>query len=207
MGRRVDEVSSRSPERDIVMALGQPDWLQQTLTVTGPARDLATLRDAAIGSGRIPWHLDLRTSEEDWANRLMAVDITQGQLSPRELRILTRALRDAVETRASRQEGRARDRACPFDLHALVPIPVDLLARGPDHPDVSRWLWENWGTTWPLRSVEDITELMRLRGLVGSEALVYRFWSADWTPWRAIKVLRAKWPSLAVTVRLQLDTG
>jgi hypothetical protein len=27
------------------------------------------------------------------------------------------------------------------------------------------------------------------------------FWSADWTPWRAIQQLRARWPALQIEVR------
>jgi hypothetical protein len=31
------------------------------------------------------------------------------------------------------------------------------------------------------------------------------FWSADWTPWRAILALRACWPALRLEVQLLYD--
>jgi hypothetical protein len=31
------------------------------------------------------------------------------------------------------------------------------------------------------------------------------FWSADWTPWRAIAQLRARWPALRLEVRPLYD--
>ena len=201
-----DPISAGPLEHGAVLCLDQPDWIQQTLRVSGPSRDVAALREAALGAGRIPWQLDLRRLEEDWTTRLMAMDATQRELSAREVRLLTRELRETVEARIWRKAGREEERSCPFDLHVLVPIPNDLLARGPGDPAVLQWLWENWGTTWGLRGVEDITALLRSRGLTGRDVAAYRFWSADWTPWRAIETLRVRWPTLSLTVSLHLET-
>ena len=47
--------------------------------------------------------------------------------------------------------------ACPFDLHALVPVHDHVLRLGPDDPTALAWLWEHWGTTQSLRHVaEDV---------------------------------------------------
>ena len=35
-----------------------------------------------------------------------------------------------------------------------MPAAVCVLRLGPDAPASQRWLWRNWGTTWPLRRVE-----------------------------------------------------
>ena len=56
--------------------------------------------------------------------------------------------------RVLEQEGRSR--ACPLDLHRLVPTPAPLLRLGPDHPETLAWLWAHWGTTWPLRHVAEL---------------------------------------------------
>ena len=49
--------------------------------------------------------------------------------------MLARQLCDAAQLRhelARAQVGRSR--ACPFDLHALIPVPDDVLYLGPDDP-------------------------------------------------------------------------
>jgi hypothetical protein len=84
------------------------------------------------------------------------------------------------------------DLHCPFDLNALVPIPPDMLRRGPDDPTVVVWLWHHWGTTWMLRAVEEVsTGLAEILLPDVHEAQCVEFWSADWTPWRALAVVRA----------------
>jgi hypothetical protein len=46
-----------------------------------------------------------------------------------------------------------RDRSCPFDLHALLPVPDPLLRRGPDNPASLAWLRRHWGVVHALRHV------------------------------------------------------
>jgi hypothetical protein len=36
----------------------------------------------------------------------------------------------------------------------------------------------------------------------GDDAVRYRFWSADWTPWRALATVRARWPGLTLHVKM-----
>ena len=194
-----------------VLALPHPDWLRHHLTVTGDA-DLVTLfRQAARGPGAVPWADDLGPAEEDWFHLLLAVPL-EGQrrsISLQGARILAgQQLRDAVERRremASVRAGRGRGGdggACPLDLHRLVPVPADILRLGPVHPRARRWLWEHWGTTWPLRHVTELPAPKPGKAAAGEPwRLRLGFWSADWTPWPAILRLRADWPALRFEVR------
>ena len=43
--------------------------------------------------------------------------------------------------------------ACPFDLHALLPVPAAILQLGPTDPDALAWLAAHWGVTDRLRQV------------------------------------------------------
>ena len=185
--------------------LPNPDWLHHRLSVSGPQQDLATFQDAAAGAGIIPWHYDLDRMETDFFHLLVAPP-------PRELsltgaKMLARQLRDAVGRRHDLAGSRVgQSRACPFDLHALVPIPLEILALGPDEPEALAWLWAHWGTTQPLRHVA--------AGTVGDPAgggkqdgaaLRLTFWSADWTPWRALENIAGRWPMLQFQVRPTYD--
>ena len=170
----------------------QPDWLHHNLTVTGPAEALAAWRAAASGAGIVPWTLDLDRIEEDLFHRLVAPPPPQTRsLSLAGARILARELRDAVASRHELAVARVgHSRACPFDLHALIPVPDTILRLGPDHL-ADAWLWENWGT-WEVRRITEFSspELWRIK-----------FWSADWTPWRALATLRQRWPQLRFDIR------
>ena len=86
-----------------------------------------------------------------------------------------------------------RSHAAPFDLHALLPVPADILGLGPDHPDADAWLWTHWGTTAALRHVTaDATP---------PDMFSVAFWSADWSPWRAVAALTTRWPTLSWELR------
>ena len=118
----------------------------------------------------------------------MRLAAPQGQartLSLEGARMLAGELRDAVARRHALAVARVgHDKRCCFDLHALVPVPSDILWLGPDHPDALQWLWERWGTTETLRHVA----LAPDRDETMLEETVFRvsFWVADWTPWRAL---------------------
>ncbi|MCB8883920.1 hypothetical protein ACELLULO517_26980 [Acidisoma cellulosilytica] len=177
------------------LCLADPDWLYHRLMVTGPAGDLASLRAAARGAGLIPWRLDLDALAEDWFHRLVAPGGSPTErLSVAGARILADRLRAAVERRqAVAASAVGLSQACPFDLHSLVPVPGDILRLGPDDAEAKAWLWTQWGTTVALRHV---TEVAPDPAGPAAATVTWTFWSADWSPWRAVAQLAARWPGL-----------
>ena len=171
-----------------ILALATPDWIASRLTISGPGEDVARFRAAARGPGLIPWVVDWDYEE----TRLLA---PMGQEGP-AARTLARLLRQAGEARALRARAQS---GCPFDLHRLVPVPERILQLGEDAPTARRWLWEQWGTTWPLRQVT-LTERPDRRRR-HSARLEIAFVSADWTPWRALQRIRADWPALELAIQ------
>ena len=168
------------------------DWLLNVLTVSGPAGEVARFRDAARGTGGIPWHLDLDHEEA----RLFAPMASGGP----EARMLARQLRETVAARHDRLLAHWREPGlCPFDLHRLVPIPEAVLQRGEDDPQSQRWLMSHWGTM-QLRGVRIRTKGADRR-LRRKAEIVYEFHSADWTPWQAILRLRGNWRKLVLAVQ------
>jgi hypothetical protein len=148
---------------------------------------------------------------EDFFHLLVVPPARAGSLVPpvRSLslagaRILADQLCAAVARRPALAVGRVgHSRVCPFDLHALVPVPDAVLQCGPDDPAALDWLWAHWGTTQPLRHVEDVGvgAAMRERPAAGAAAWAVAFWSADWTPWQALAQMSARWPSLRFDMR------
>ncbi len=126
-------------------------------------------------------------------------------------RVLAGQLREAVEHRHAVAVARVGHiRACPLDLHALVPVPAAILQLGPDHPDALAWLWQHWGTTQALRHVAPDTAPTRTPApelAAGEDRLQLSFWSADWTPWRAFERIRADWPTLRFDLQPHYDAG
>jgi hypothetical protein len=182
-------------------ALPTPDWLPHALAVSGPAADVAQFREAAAGAGAIPWHYDLDRMQEDWFHHMLAPDSVDRGISLEGARILAETYRGLVSAHHERVAGAVgHSRACPFDLHALVPIPDRILRLGPDDPASLLWLWENWGTTWPLKHVHILVEETDRR-LRRSGRVAFAFLSADWTPWQAIRAIRSRWPRLVVDVQ------
>jgi hypothetical protein len=189
--------------RGEILCLPNPEWLPHLLTVTGPSEPLATFRKAASGSGTIPWQRDYARLEEDWVYTLLAPAPAERGISVHGARIVASQMRALIEILEIRAADRARDENCPLDLNALVRIPDKLLRLGPEDPAVLAWLWENWGTTWMLRDVA-LAPAGRAGVLVptGHDVVSYRFWSADWTPWRALATVRTRWPALALHVKV-----
>ena len=190
----------------VPMRLPTTDWLPHRLAITGPATEMGRFRQAAAGAGIIPWHLDLDRLEEGYFHLLVAPE--QRSLSVAGARIFARQLRDAVQRRHGLAVSRiGRSQACPFDLHALVPVPDEILALGPDEPAALAWLWENWGTTESLRHVAEETVRAPNAAVSGDGETMFRvsFWSADWTPWRALETLRLRWPTLRFDIRPSYD--
>lgn len=188
-----------------ILALPNPEWLPHRLTVTGLQADLAAFQWAAGGPGSIPWIADYDRMEEDWGHGLLAPSLAMRGISVEGARVLTRRLREVVAVIATRADEAAYgDVSCPLDLHRLVPVPDRMLRLGPDDPAAIAWLWQHWGTTWALRGVEAVP-VDDAEGVTaaGSAAISYRFWSADWTPWRAIAAMRSRWPLMAFEVSLR----
>jgi len=217
--------ASRTPFRDparrerrTALRLDHTDWLHHRLLITGPAVDLVRLRTAAGGAGTVPWHFDFDQMEEDLFHLLVAPPARAGALgSPaRSLslagaRILAGQLRAAAARRHALAVVRVgHSGACPFDLHALVPVPDGILRCGPDNPDAIDWLWTHWGTTQMLRHVveEDAAAgvmAMRRSTAPGEGVWALTFWSADWTPWRAMAQIAPRWPTLRFDTRPTYD--
>jgi hypothetical protein len=218
-GLGVNRTASTSGDRDLRHApqrLAHTDWLHHRLRVTGPEADLATFRTAAAGAGTIPWQLDLDRMEEDLFHLLIAPPAPAGaarspppRLSLRGARILAGQLRDAAGRRHDLAAGRVGlSRVCPFDLHALVPVPEAVLWHGPDDPPALAWLWHHWGTTEALRHVAvdlEADDAVRGRRKPGEAVFAVSFWSADWTPWRALARITADWPALRFEMRPKHD--
>jgi hypothetical protein len=197
------------PEAE-VLAPTHTDWLYHHLRVTGEPADVAAFRAAAAGAGVIPWTHDRGAAAEDWFHLLAAPPPPQRRsLSLEGARILAGQLRDAVEARGRLVVARAAaSRACPLDLHRLLPVPERLLRRGPDHPESLAWLWETWGTTQALRHAIELPVPGRGRPRRRDPRLFWvGFWAADWTPWRAVLALRRRWPALRIEVRPLYEHG
>ena len=85
-------------------------------------------------------------------------------------------------------------------------MPDRLLRLGPDHPEARAWLWTHWGTTQALRHVVALPVPGRGQPRRRDPGLFrVGFWAADWTPWRAVSALRARWPDLRIDVRPLYD--
>jgi hypothetical protein len=202
--------------RSAALRLDHTDWLHHRLLITGPAADLVDFRAAAAGAGTIPWHLDFDRMEEDLFHLLAApparaLGSPGRSLSLAGARILAGQLRAAAARRHALAVARVgRSEACPFDLHALMPVPDAILHGGPDDPETLDWLWTQWGTTQALRHViEDEVAAgvmtMRRTAVPGEAMWAVTFWSADWTPWRALAQIAGCWPMLRFETRPTYD--
>jgi hypothetical protein len=204
---------ARGNNRQRPLRLAHTDWLHHRLRVTGAAAELAAFQAAAAGAGVISWQLDPDRLAEDSLHLLVAPPPPpprQRRLSLAGARILAGQLRDVVARRHDLAVARVgRSRASPFDLHALVPVPADVLRRGPDDPFSLEWLWQHWGTTRELRHVTDETVAAapeRRRGsAAGAGELRLRFWAADWPPWRALARIEAGCPALRFALCPEYD--
>jgi hypothetical protein len=198
------------------LRLPHTDWLYHRLSIVGPAADLMDFRAAAAGAGTVPWHFDLDRMAEDYFHLLVAPPARAGSLAApvRSLSlagswILADQICAAVARRHALAVGRVgHSRACPFDLHALIPVPEPVLRCGPDDSAARAWLWTHWGTTQPLRHVEEVATDPATRKQLkpGEAAWTVAFWSADWTPWRALTYITARWPALRFAMRPLYDT-
>jgi hypothetical protein len=204
--KEIEQPPAYRPGRD-ALALPHPDWLRHELVVTGTAASIAEFRLAASGPGGIPWaYSDLDDAADD---RVLALfnppDGSQG-LGPAAARILARELREAEFQHQNKVRAQAGNRLCPFDLHALVPIPSDILDLGPDDEKSVAWMRAYWGVLQALRQVTLVPAgCKKLRGKQAQLSL--EFWSADWTPWPAILAIRRRFADLTLKVTPDYSNG
>ena len=181
------------------LALPDPDWLANRLTITGPSGTVVRFQAAARGTNAAPWHLDLDEEEA----RLFAPMAAGGA----EARMLARELREVIAARHDRVlAGWAGPGTCPLDLHRLIPLPPAILRLGEQDPAAQRWLWAAWGTVRPLHQVR-VVPGHQDRRRTRTARLELAFLSADWTPWQAIRRLRRDWPELAFAIRPDYGGG
>ncbi|MBL7241318.1 MAG: transposase [Komagataeibacter rhaeticus] len=199
---RARRTKSGSPPESSVRAAARrcttraaPDWVRTTLTVSGPVDAVARFRVAAQGPGIVPWQVDFDYEQA----RLLAPMAGKGA----QAATLARLLRETSERlhQIALKHQAAGTPACAFDLHRLVPVPGPLLEAGADSRAAAAWLQAHWGTLLPLRRVE--VEAVRDQRARRSARLVYRFWSAEWTPWQALEQVRTDWPELVFDIRPQ----
>jgi hypothetical protein len=180
------------------MPAGAPDWLYHHLTISGPVDSVENFAAAARGSGVTPWQLDFAALEEDIIVRAVAQPASQRNLTVEGCRILARQFREKVEMHQARAaEPVGRSFACPFDLHALLPVPAWILQRGPMHPDARAWLSAHWGITDRLRQVGVRDNASTGRRLKRGHAVIgYGFFTDGETPQPAIDACTQRWPAL-----------
>jgi hypothetical protein len=156
------------------------------MTFTGPEDQLVSLRKAAAGSAIVPWLIDYDQREEDCFHWLAAPKNGRRGVSVAAAHTMAKQLREAEwqmhETASARW---SLSRVVPFDLHALAPVPGEVLRLGPDDPASLRWMWRNWGTTWTLRRVEEV------QSRAGTWSV--RFFSTDWSPWPVLALINQRW--------------
>ena len=179
-------------------------WLYHQLTIGGPRETVIAFAGAARGAGVIPWRLDGARIEEEVFALAVAQPPERRSLTVAGCRILAHQFRDRAEARHARAVARVGiSRACPFDLHALLPVPDAILALGPGHPDALNWLMTNWGVGDGPRQVALIVQPGPGHRLpAGHDVIGYGFFTAaPETPRTAIDTLAVAWP----TLRLRLQ--
>ena len=191
LGRRPATTQAASAEAKL-------PWLYHHLTISGPADGVTAFVEAARGSGIVPWRLETARLEEDVFNLAASQPSAIRSLTIEGCRILARQFRDRVEARAGRAASRVgRSRACPFDLHTLLPVPAAILELGPTHAEAQAWLWHHWGLTDSPRQVAVRPGANAGRRLPsGYGAVGYSFFTAHETPHAAIAQLQLHRPTL-----------
>jgi hypothetical protein len=185
----------RRPAAAATSTHAAPAWLYHHLTITGPAVDVAAFAEAARGPGIIPWRVDYARVEEDIFH--WAVGARRG-LSIEGCHILARQFRQRIEARDAKAAALiGQSRACPFDLHVLLPIPAEILRRGPTDQKSLDWLARHWGTPDALRKIVARPNPLAGRRLPAGHAVIsYGFFTAGDTPRAAVAQLSPRWPTL-----------
>lgn len=184
----------------------RPGWLYHRLVVTGPAETIAAFAAAARGSGITPWATDPFAVEDDVFTLAAAQPPALRRLSIEGCRTLARQFRDRFEAHHARAAERVgHSRACPLDLHALLPVPDALLRRGNADPAASAWRATNWGTE-ALRHVTLLEGVGPGRRLKRGEVVIgYGFFTGGDTPQAAATHLAAHWAGLRFVLQPRPD--
>jgi hypothetical protein len=203
---RVDDAPrrrGRRPDAAHTAASAASGWLYHHLSVSGPGEAVNAFAARARGAGVVPWRFDGARFEEDVFHLAATVPVAERSLSIQGCHILARQFRGLVEAHLSRAAARVgHGYECPFDLHALLPVPDAILALGPTHPGALAWLSAHWGVTDRLRQVTVRPgatagrRLPRDHGVIG-----YGFFTPGETPHRAIAALAARFGALRFTLR------
>jgi hypothetical protein len=197
------------PETDSGGREGERGWLYHHLTITGPADRVAAFAEAAQGSGSVPWRVDGARIEEDIFNLAASQPKEMRSLTIEGCRILARQFRERVEARAARAaalvgSSRASGRACPFDLHSLLPVPADILSYELTHPKAQAWLLEHWGLSDAPRQVVLRSQATAGKRLpAGHTVRGYGFFTGGETPHAAIARIAAMWSDLRFVLQPQ----
>ena len=179
------------------LAAAAPSWLYHHLTVSGPSALVTAFSEAARGSGVVPWQLDPAAVEEDIFNLAVSQPPHRRTLTVEGCRILARQFRHRVEAHQGRVATLAGNgRACPFDLHTLLPVPDAVLQLGPTHPQAVIWLRENWGTDRLRQVVLRPKPSVGRRLPVGHSVTGYGFFTDGGVLMAAVKQLQARWAGL-----------
>jgi len=190
-GRRPTAIPDPEPS-------SEPVWRYHHLTITGPAATVEEFAVAARGAGIIPWQFDTATLEEDVFNLAASQPPHLRSLSIDGCRLLARQLRDRVEARAAKAlQLSEKSKACPFDLHTLLPVPEAILRMGPSASASVAWMEEHWGISGRLHQVATRPGAKPGRRLRKNEAcLGFGFFAWAATPGVAVTQIAAKWPDL-----------
>jgi hypothetical protein len=207
---RPKRLGRRPATTQAASAAAASPWLYHHLTISGPDAVVTSFAEAARGSGIVPWRVDGARLEEDIFNLAASQPGAIRSLTIDGCRILARQFRERVEDRAARAAARVGrscacpGRACPFDLHTLLPVPAAVLDLGPSHPDAQSWLAKHWGITDTPRQVTERHGAKAGRRLPAGHTVVgYSFFTAGETPHAAIAQLGSRWPTLRFVLRLR----
>jgi hypothetical protein len=153
---------------------------------------------AARGAGVIPWQLDYADVEETVFTLAISQPASRRNLTVEGCRILARQFREKVEARQGRAAALVgHSFLCPFDLHALLPIPETILSLGPAHPTALAWMTAHWGMIDAPRQVTVRDKPTMGRRLKKNHSVVgYGFFTAGDTPQAAVDAIGSRWPAL-----------
>ena len=178
------------------------DWVYHHLTLSGPAEMVENFARAARGAGVVPWQLDLVALEEEVFVRAVSQPASQRALTVAGCRILAGQFRARVEAHHACALGLVeRSQACPFDLHALLPVPATILHLGPTHAEALVWLRRHWGTERLRQVVARPKPGIGRRLPAGHGVCGYSFFAYGGTPQMVIDRLAKAWPALRLVLQ------